>query len=72
VPDLTVREGLVMAPLLGLIVFLGVYPKPMLERIEPAVSRLVAHVEAHSDFVEPEVARASAAPAADAATGEGE
>jgi NADH:ubiquinone oxidoreductase subunit 4 (subunit M) len=72
VPDLTVREGLIMAPLLGLIVFLGVYPKPMLERIEPAVSRLVAHVEAHSDFVEPEVARASAAPAADAATGEGE
>ncbi len=34
-PDLTWREGLVMAPLLGLIVFLGVYPKPMLDRIEP-------------------------------------
>ena len=26
-PDLTWREGLVMAPLLGLIVFLGVYPQ---------------------------------------------
>ena len=36
-PDLTWREGLVMAPLLGLIVFLGVYPKPMLDRIEPSV-----------------------------------
>jgi NADH-quinone oxidoreductase subunit M len=46
-----------MAPLLGLIVFLGVYPKPMLERIEPAVERLVAHVEDHSDFRQPEVAR---------------
>ncbi len=56
-PDLTWREGLVMAPLLGLIVFLGVYPKPMLERIEPAVQRLVAHVEDHSSFREPEVAR---------------
>jgi NADH:ubiquinone oxidoreductase subunit 4 (subunit M) len=60
-PDLTWREGAVMAPLLALIVFLGVYPKPVLERIEPAVDRLVAHVEAHSDYVQPEVASAGAA-----------
>jgi NADH-quinone oxidoreductase subunit M len=44
-----------MAPLLGLIVFLGVYPKPVLERIEPSVKALVAHIEDHSDFEEPEV-----------------
>ncbi len=55
-PDLTWREGLVMAPLLGLIVFLGVFPKPLLERIEPSVDRLVAHIEAHSDYVQPAVA----------------
>ena len=61
VADMTWREGLVMAPLLGLIVFLGVYPKPVLERIEPSVERLVRHVEAHSDFREPAVARAGAA-----------
>ncbi len=67
-PDLTWREGLVMAPLLGLIVFLGVYPKPVLERIEPAVDRLVTHIEAHSDYVQPEVANA---PADDAAQEEG-
>jgi NADH-quinone oxidoreductase subunit M len=54
-PDLTWREGAIMAPLLALIVFLGVYPGPVLERIEPAVERLVAHVEAGSDFVEPDV-----------------
>ncbi len=66
--DLTWREGLVMAPLLGLIVFLGVYPKPMLERIEPAVDRLVAHVEEHSDFEQPEVATAGAG---DAGSSEG-
>ena len=66
VPDLTWREGLVMAPLLGLIVFLGVYPKPMLERIEPAVTALVAHVEDHSDFVEPEVAAIGAGSTDDA------
>jgi NADH-quinone oxidoreductase subunit M len=64
-PDLTWREGLVMAPLLMLIVFLGVYPKPMLDRIEPAVGRLVSHIEAHSDFVEPEVATAGAGEDAD-------
>jgi NADH-quinone oxidoreductase subunit M len=53
--EISLREGLVMAPLLGLIVFLGVYPKPVLERIEPSVKALVAHVEDHSDFEEPEV-----------------
>ena len=45
-PELTVREGLVLAPLLGLIVFLGVYPKPVLDRIAPSVDGIVAHVEA--------------------------
>ena len=29
----------------ALIVFLGVYPKPMLQRIEPAIDELVAHVD---------------------------
>ena len=73
-PDLTWREGLIMAPLLGLIVFLGVYPKPMLDRIEPSVDRLVAHIEAHSDYVQPAVATAGAGDEpTDAAThGEGE
>jgi NADH-quinone oxidoreductase subunit M len=56
VRDLDWREGLVMLPLLGLIVFLGVYPKPVLDRIEPAVDRLVSHVEEHSDFRQPDVA----------------
>jgi len=59
-PDLTWREGLVMAPLVGLIVFLGVYPQPMLDRIQPSVDRLVAHVEDHSDYEQPEVATAGA------------
>ncbi len=52
-PDLTWREGFVLAPLLVAIVGLGVYPKPMLERIEPAVDRLISHVEDNSDFVRP-------------------
>jgi NADH-quinone oxidoreductase subunit M len=44
IPDLNLREGLAIAPLVGLIVFLGVYPKPMLERIEPSVNALLQHV----------------------------
>jgi NADH-quinone oxidoreductase subunit M len=63
--DLTWREGLIMAPLLGLIVFLGVYPQPMLDRIEPSVDRLVTHIEDNSDYVEPEVAKTGAEQAAD-------
>ncbi|HEX5366915.1 MAG TPA: NADH-quinone oxidoreductase subunit M [Acidimicrobiales bacterium] len=53
--ELTWREGAVLAPLLGLIVFLGVYPKPVLDRMEPAVDRLVAHVDENSDFVSPDI-----------------
>jgi NADH-quinone oxidoreductase subunit M len=56
VRDLRFTEGLVMAPLIGLIVFMGVYPKPFLDRIEPAVTKLVHHVEANSDYHEPKVA----------------
>jgi NADH-quinone oxidoreductase subunit M len=44
-PDLTIVERLVMVPLICLIVFLGVYPKPVLDRIEPSVNRLLVHVE---------------------------
>ncbi|NNE95454.1 MAG: NADH-quinone oxidoreductase subunit M, partial [Acidimicrobiales bacterium] len=50
--DLTVAEFLSIAPLLGLIVFMGVYPKPVLERIEPAVDELIVHVEANVDGFE--------------------
>jgi NADH-quinone oxidoreductase subunit M len=55
--EMTWREGAVLAPLLGLIVFLGIYPKPVLDRMEPAVERLITHVEDNSDFVSPEVDR---------------
>jgi len=54
-PDLNLADGLVLAPLLVAIVFLGVYPKPVLDRIEPSVDKLVAHVEAHSNYRQPAV-----------------
>jgi NADH-quinone oxidoreductase subunit M len=54
-PELRLKEGLVMVPLLALIFFLGIYPKPLLERVEPSVNKLIAHVEAHSDYRQPGV-----------------
>jgi NADH-quinone oxidoreductase subunit M len=44
VRDVSSRERLAMAPLVLLIVVLGVFPKPMLTVIEPAVSVLMQHV----------------------------
>jgi NADH-quinone oxidoreductase subunit M len=43
--DLTNWERLTLLPLIVAIVFLGIYPKPMLDRIEPAVDKLVSHIE---------------------------
>jgi NADH-quinone oxidoreductase subunit M len=40
-PDLDRREVAMLAPVIALIVFIGVYPKPFLERIEPAAERVV-------------------------------
>ncbi|CAB4367678.1 MAG: NADH-quinone oxidoreductase subunit M [Actinobacteria bacterium] len=51
--ELTLREGVLMLAFIGLIGFTGLYPKPMLERIEPSVDKLVEHVVAHSDYKVP-------------------
>lgn len=61
--DLRFSEFLSIAPLLALIVFLGVYPKPMLERIEPSVDALIAHIEANVDGFSEDEPEAPADPA---------
>ena len=43
-PEMTWSERAVIAPLIVIIVFLGVYPKPILDRISPSVDALVNHV----------------------------
>ena len=58
-PEMKGREFLALSPLLILIVFMGVYPKPMLDRIAPAVDELIAHVEVHTDYVQPEISSPS-------------
>ncbi len=52
--ELSLKEGMVLLPFLGVIVFMGVYPKPVLDRIEPSIDVLITHVEEHTDYVEPE------------------
>jgi len=43
--DLSLNERLIVAPLIVLIVLLGVFPKPVLDRITPSVNKLVVHVD---------------------------
>ncbi len=43
-PDLDLRERAVLAPLVGIMVLLGVYPRLVLDRIQPSVVHLLAHL----------------------------
>jgi NADH-quinone oxidoreductase subunit M len=54
-PDISARELLTVVPLLGLSLFLGFHPRPVLDRVEPSIAALVTQVEDHSDWVEPDV-----------------
>ncbi len=45
IPDLDRREIGLLMPLVVIIIWLGVYPRPFLERMEPTVTRLVQQVE---------------------------
>jgi NADH-quinone oxidoreductase subunit M len=54
--DVTRLELATLVPLLALSLFLGVYPRPLLERVEPSVKALVSHVESRSNYHQPKVA----------------
>jgi NADH-quinone oxidoreductase subunit M len=45
VPDLNRRELLLLAPLVAAILWLGIYPKPVLDRMQPAAERFVEQVQ---------------------------
>jgi NADH-quinone oxidoreductase subunit M len=51
--DLGVRETLILAPIVVLVVFLGVYPKPALDRIQPSVDAVLHRIEMTTDYVVP-------------------
>ncbi|WP_030904044.1 NADH-quinone oxidoreductase subunit M [Streptomyces sp. NRRL F-5126] len=43
--DLKVREVVVVAPLIALLIFLGVYPKPLTDIVNPAVHQTMSQVD---------------------------
>ena len=51
--DIGVREVGILVPMVALIIVLGVYPKPVLQRIEPAVERVLDRIEERTGFDSP-------------------
>ncbi|AHG90820.1 proton-translocating NADH-quinone oxidoreductase, chain M [Gemmatirosa kalamazoonensis] len=47
-PDLNFREAIMLIPLCGFIVVMGVFPAPFLRRMEPTLARLVHQVESRA------------------------
>ncbi len=65
--DLNAREIGIMIPLIILIFFMGLYPKPFIDKMEPAVKKLVSQIRPASMDVKPVPALAIETPAAHAA-----
>jgi NADH-quinone oxidoreductase subunit M len=47
--DVTAKEVLGVLPLLGVMLLIGVYPRPFLQRIEPSVRAVIRHVEVETN-----------------------
>ena len=54
--DIGFREVAILVPMIALVVFLGVYPQPALERIEPSVQGIIDRIELATDYEAPEYA----------------
>lgn len=55
--DLTLREKLVLAPLVILMLVLGLYPKVLLDRVQPSAEAILDRIEASTNYVVPEPGR---------------
>lgn len=51
--ELRLREGVLLSVFVAIIIFTGVYPKPVLSRIEPSVDSLISHVEERTEYRRP-------------------
>jgi NADH-quinone oxidoreductase subunit M len=56
-PDLSVREVALLAPLAALVLVLGLYPKVLLDKIAPSTEALLDHVEASTGYQVPDPGR---------------
>jgi NADH-quinone oxidoreductase subunit M len=55
IPDLNLRELAILTPLVIGILWIGIYPRPVLDRMEPSVTQLVRQVESARIVAVPEV-----------------
>ena len=53
IPDLGAREIAILLPLVVVILWIGIYPRPFLDRMEPAAVRLVEYMHGASSFAPP-------------------
>ncbi|MCX6537332.1 MAG: NADH-quinone oxidoreductase subunit M [Acidobacteria bacterium] len=56
-PDLNLREFMTFAPLIILAVWIGIYPTPFLERVDPTVKTVIARL--NSAYAAPALAKAA-------------
>lgn len=52
--EVSMREGLLLSVFVAIIVFTGIYPKPILDRIDPSVKALLEHVEQRTTYRQPQ------------------
>src|SRR5262249_35121203 len=57
--DVSFREVVVVAPLLAISLFIGLYPKPVIARVEPTVKRVIANFDRRTDYQQPKSDRVS-------------
>ena len=57
--DLGFREVAIIAPLIVIVIAIGIYPKPVLDRIEPAVDVILERIENTTDYKVPDLGRAA-------------
>tara|TARA_Y100000590_G_scaffold470616_1_gene666995 strand:+ start:981 stop:2615 length:1635 start_codon:yes stop_codon:yes gene_type:complete len=50
IQDLSRREIIILAPMISLMIWIGVYPTPFLERMEPSVKAIIENVEASTSL----------------------
>jgi NADH-quinone oxidoreductase subunit M len=57
--DLSVREISLLAPLVVLVLVIGLYPAILLDRITPSTEAVLDHIEARTSYVTPAPGRIS-------------
>ena len=61
--DVSIREIVVVAPLLAISLFIGIYPKPVIDRVEPTVERVIANFKEKTDYKQPKRTASTTSPA---------